>query len=583
MSESIEPSFEIPQPNARGRQALQGFGEAMRHNAFEGDGHFRRVIRRYARPERRPALEAALAAFGQVVLGPLDEVVRKNNEPGNLPQLQRYTGFGERIEAIDHHPSYHEAGRMIYGSGVMAAYAEHPNTLGALSRFYLSSLNGEAGHNCPLACTAGVIRVLQELGSEELKARYLPGFLDAEYDNHLEGAQFLTEVQGGSDVGANATRALRAEDGSFRIYGEKWFCSNIDADVFLMTARVEELGQEGTRGLGLFLVPRLLEDGSVNEFYVRRLKDKLGTRSMASGECDFRGAQAFHMGELGQGFKHMMNLVINTSRLYNAVGCCGVMRRAYLSARLYAEHREAFGQPILNYPLVQETLGDMRAELEAMVSANFHLCALQDRLDEGEASEQEAAFLRMAININKSRTAISARQACVQGIEVLGGNGAIESFSVLPRLLRDAIVYENWEGTHNTLYMQVLRDMHRYRVHAGFFAYLSGLLDQVQGAEYERAEELSRALGELSAQVDRVLSLNQASASLAMRELVDQLATLFYGVVRVWERDGGALDGEDEAVDRASVEHFLDRGVREPRGVDESGYLRRLQTLAMRR
>lgn len=581
MSDARDLSFETPEPNARGRQAINNFGEAMRHNAYQADAHFQRVIRRYARPERLEALEGALNAFGEVVLGELDDVVRKNNEPGNLPQLNRYTGFGERIEQIDHHPSYHEAGRYIYGSGVMAAYAEHPNNMGALSRFYLSSLNGEAGHNCPLACTAGVIRVLQELGTDELKARYLPGFLDADYAKHREGAQFLTEIQGGSDVGANGTRAVRQEDGSYQIYGEKWFCSNIDADVFLMTARLEELG-EGTRGLGLFLVPRHLEDGSVNEFYVRRLKDKLGTRSMASGECDFRGAQAFHMGEVGEGFKHMMNLVINTSRLYNAVGCCGVMRRAYITAKLYADHREAFGQTIINYPLVQETLADVRAELEAMVSANFHLTALQDRLDDGKASEREAQFLRMAININKSRTAMSARWACVQGIEVLGGNGAIESFSVLPRLLRDAIVYENWEGTHNTLYMQVLRDMHRYKVHGGFFAYLSGLLDEVQGSEKARADELAQVLGELSAQVDRVLSLNPASASLAMRTLVDDLAYLLYAVVRVWERDSVELGGSEEAMDLASLEHFLDLRVRDMRRADDAGYLKRLQTLAAR-
>src|SRR5690606_34477493 len=134
---------------------------------------------------------------------------------------------------------------------------------------------------------------------------------------------------------------------------------NIDADIFLMTARLEgDDGQaatasgqatSGTAGLGLFLVPRLLDDGRVNAFYIRRLKDKLGTRSMASGECDFNGAVAFHMGPLGSNFKNMMELVINTSRLYNAVGCCGVMHRALVVAQGYAAHRRAFGAPILEY------------------------------------------------------------------------------------------------------------------------------------------------------------------------------------------------------------------------------------------
>src|SRR5690606_16204596 len=133
----------------------------------------------------------------------------------------------------------------------------------------------------------------------------------------------------------------QADDGTWRIFGEKWFCSNIDADVFLMTARPEGAGA-GTSGLGLFLVPRHLDDGRVNGFYVRRLKDKLGTRSMASGECDFNDAVAYHMGPVGSGFKNMMQLVINTSRLFNAVGCVGVMRRALVTARQYAKYRRAF-------------------------------------------------------------------------------------------------------------------------------------------------------------------------------------------------------------------------------------------------
>ena len=562
MSEEQELGFFIPESSRQGREALEEFAaEVSEQNAYDGDEHFRRLVNFYAREDRVDQLDGALSEFGQVMFGPLDDLVRQNNAQGNEPQLDRWSDYGARKEEIDHHPTYHEAGRYIYGSGVMAAYEDFPNSMGALSRFYVSGQNGEAGHNCPLACTAGVIRVLQTVADDELRDRYLDGFLNPEYGEHLEGAQFLTEVQGGSDVGANGTRATRADDGTWRIDGEKWFCSNVDGDIFLMTARIDELDEEGTAGLGLFLVPRTLEDGQVNGFYIRRLKEKLGTRSMASGECDFKGAVAWHIGELGEGFKHMMNHVINTSRLYNAVGCCSMGRRAFVTARAYARHREAFGHAIGNYPLVQETLADMRAETELMLSGTMHLVAMQDRIDAGETSDEEEQFFRMALNINKARTAKSAREVVVDGIEVLGGNGAIETFSVLPRLLRDAVVYENWEGTHNTLYMQVWRDMKRYGVHEGFFGYLESLIDEISdNPEVEQTGELAERLDGLQQDTMEVLERPMASASLAMRRLVDDLAYTFYAVVRAWER--GSFGEQEGEYGDAVLEHFMDRRLR---------------------
>ena len=580
MTEKLTTGFEIQPAASEARADLEAFAESLRHNAYDADRHLRRLVEYYATDDRYDELDASLREFGEVIMGRLDDLVRENNAPGNLPRTDRWSDYGARTEEVDHHPTYHEAGKYIYGSGMMAAYADHPNSMGALTRFYLSSINGEAGHNCPLACTAGVIRVLQELADDELKERFLPGFLNPEYGEHNEGAQFLTEIQGGSDVGKNGVRAVRGDDGTWQLFGEKWFCSNIDADVFLMTARIDELDEEGTAGLGLFLVPRQLESGEVNGFYLRRLKDKLGTRSMASGECDFEGAVAYHMGEVGDGFKHMMEFVINTSRLYNAVGCCGMMRRSYVTARAYADHRRAFGHPIADYPLVQETLANMRADSETLLSGTMHLAAMQDRLDAGEATDEEKAFFRMALNLNKARTAKTARWACVEGIEILGGNGAIETFSVLPRLLRDSIVFENWEGTHNTLYMQVLRDMKRYAVHQGFFSYLDGLLDEIsESPEGERAAELADLLTALEADTTEVLERPTASASLTMRRLVDDLVYAFYAVVRTWERACFGAD-EDEAAE-ASLDHFMDRHLRPDQpDVGDLTYLERIGLLS---
>jgi alkylation response protein AidB-like acyl-CoA dehydrogenase len=573
MSDDGQISYE---GHREGRAALEAWDEAKPANAYEADPHLRRILEVYRDPEKHAELADELEAFGAQVAGPIDELVRQNDKRRNHPQMKRYTDYGRRIEQIDHHPSYHEAGRYIYGSGMMSAYAEHPNSLGVLTRFYLSSYNSEAGHNCPAACTAGVIRVLQDLADDELREQYLPGFLDADYDNHNEGAQFMTEVQGGSDVGKNACRAVRADDGSYRIWGEKWFCSNIDADVFLMTARFGE-EVEGTSGLGLFFVPRELDDGSVNNFEIRRLKDKIGTRTMASAECDFEGAHAYHMGAEEDGFKNMMNYVINTSRLWNAVACIGSARRSYVTGQSYAEFREAFGRPILQYPLIQETLADMKAEIDASVSGTMHMVGLQDRKDAGQTSDIEDQFFRMALNLNKVRTAKLARWAAVQGIEVLGGNGAIETFSVLPRLLRDSIVTENWEGTHNTLQMQIMRDMQKYRLHEGFFAYLRELTAEVRPADEQLAETVQQGLGEAIEQLAELPELDQGAATLVMRPLMDRLAYLMYASVRLWER---ANHDQDDPVDRASLEHFVATRLGEQRDRSSADYLDRIATLA---
>lgn len=358
----------------------------------------------------------------------------------------------------------------------MAAYAAIPNPHPfILSLFYLSAHVGEGGHNCPLACTAGAIRALQSLGTDEQKAAWLPRLLTPVYGDHCAGAQFLTEVQGGSDVGANAVVAHREAGGSWRITGEKWFCSSADADLFLVTARPEGAA-EGTKGLGLFLVPRRI-GGEPNGFVLKRLKDKLGTRSMVTAEIGFEGAYAEQLGPLERGFRNTMELIIDTSRLYNAFACAALAHRAYLVARGYAEHRRAFGETIIRYPLVKETLAMIRADAEAALAGSFWLAQIQQRVDSGEGPDDETAFLRMGLNLNKVRTSYLSHDAITRAIEILGGNGTIETFSVLPRLLRDNVVFENWEGTNHTLRMQVLNDALRLGLHDGFFAQLEERLE----------------------------------------------------------------------------------------------------------
>ena len=353
----------------KGRDDLLAFEAGQPENFFTADPHLRRIIARWAGEETLERWRPDLERFGAETAGPVDAAVRLNDLPHNLPRLDRWGPYGERKEEIEFHPSYHEAGRYIYGSGVVAALGEEGGNLRSMVLSFISGLNGEAGHNCPVACTLGVVKSLQAIGSDELKERYLPRLLSTDYERLAHGAQFLTEVQGRSDVGANAVRAQPepGREGVWRIYGEKWFCSNATADLILITARPEG-AREGTKGLGLFLVPRRLPDRSLNRYFLRRTKEKLGTRTMASAEIDFEGALAYQLGRLEDGFKNMRRLVINTSRLSNGVGTAATARRACHVAFGYARRRRAFGERIIDYPMVQETLADMWSETAAAMS-----------------------------------------------------------------------------------------------------------------------------------------------------------------------------------------------------------------------
>ena len=394
---------------------------------------------------RDDEVDGRLRAFGRVVAEVIEPRVAMLEAERGLPATD-----GARVEFAD---AYAEVGRAVWGSGVVGAGAFEQAAL-----LYLLTHAGEGGHACPVVCTAGLVRALRVHGSSELRERFLPPLLERDYDRAERGAQFLTERHGGSDVGANRVEALHDGD-MWRLRGEKWFCSVADADQFVVTARVPG-GGDGTRGIGCFLVPRRV-DGDVNGFRIRRLKDKLGTRALATGEVEFEGAIGFPVGAVEDGFRIAAGVVLNTSRWLNAFGSAGLMRRAYLEALAFSREREAFGRRVVEFPLVRENLAVMRVEAQAALASSLELTQLVERIDDGTATEEDVAWHRVLVNANKFVTSLAATGVVRRGIEALGGNGTIEDFSPLPRLYRDAIVFESWEGTHNVLCAQVLRDLGR--------------------------------------------------------------------------------------------------------------------------
>jgi acyl-CoA dehydrogenase len=566
-------------PN-QARAALVAFEAAQRPNYFTSDVQLQRLLMASLGPDRYATHLEHFTRFGDVAASTLDAAAIANNEAPNLPRLDRWSPYGERLEAIANHPSYDVCGKAIYEDGeVVAAYREPASNARALALFYLSSHAGEAGHNCPVACTAGVVKSLRARGSEALQALYLPGLLEARYPDRLDGAQFMTELQGGSDVGQNAVVATPDPDAPedlgttrWRLTGEKWFCSNAEADLILMTARWSDT-RKGTSGLGLFLVPRLLPpgvglaEGSLNHYRLRRLKDKLGTRSMPSAEIDFEGAIAFAVGPVEDGFKTMMTHVIQTSRVYNSFAVAANARRARLIAQSYARHRLAFGRPIADFPLVQLMLAECRALGQSSLAAAMYLARLLDDAERGALGADARSFFRVAANLTKMRSSQHSHRAVMLGIETLGGNGAIESFSILPRLIRDNIVCENWEGTHNTLIAQTVRDLSSPELAAGFFGHLAELFGRV--ATSFPGTALLTALDEAHrASVAGVRELAAISdpglAAYALKPHAERLADLFFALA--WAEDiATERSAERKAVELDALSVFVDLRLRSAR------------------
>ncbi len=445
---------------AEAREQFAAWKSRYPENPFAADRHLEAVNRRYLDRDRLKKLGEAGMEFGALAPRLAAAIELYESRP---PELVKYDGAGNAIEAVRFSDGYHDAGRLVWGSGLLRAARQPGMSFEQASLFYLASLEGEMGHMCAATCTTGLIRVLRRRASQELQDRHLPALTEIDYDKADRGAQYLTEVQGGSDVGAVASEVTPDRDGTYRISGEKWFCSVADADQFLLLARPPD-APPGTAGLGCFLVPRHIE-GRPNGFSIRRLKDKLGTTSMASAEIDFTDSVAYLVGGIDEGFKIMVTAMLNSSRWLNAIGDVGIMRRAYLEAANYAAVRTAFGRRIAEFPLVRSQLAAIKAEWLAALHSTWALTHLDEVVDLAAAGhpidDADTGFHRYLVNANKLGCALAATDTVRRALEVLGGNGTIEDFSVLPRLLRDAVVYEQWEGTHNVLTAQVLRDVGR--------------------------------------------------------------------------------------------------------------------------
>lgn len=372
------------------------------------------------------------------------------------PQLRSHDASGHRIDEVEFHPSYHQLMQKTISAGI-ASFPEKSNQdrnyhLKRAVGMYLISQN-EAGHGCPISMTYASVPALRhnpalsELYEPLLRSHEYSGKLGPPSTKHsMTAGMGMTEKQGGSDVRSNTTVAVATDGPESIITGHKWFCSAPMSDIFLILAQ-----DQG--GLSCYMVPRILEDGSRNNFSIQRLKDKLGNRSNASSEVEFDNTVGYLVGEPGRGVKTIFEMV-GFCRFDSMLGSAAQMRQALVQALHYARNRKAFGMTLIDHDLMQNVLVDLTVESEAATLAFLRLA----QADDYATSDSEAEFRRIALAVLKFLICKRAPGYMAEALECLGGNGYVED-SITARLFRESALNGIWEGSGNVNALDVLRAM----------------------------------------------------------------------------------------------------------------------------
>ena len=517
-------------------------------NFYDADPHLRFLLRRRLSAEELAAGEPLLRALGARLGGEIEDFAAEADR--HTPELRRRDKRGERVDEIVPSRAYRELERIFYCEYGLHALAlrpglVHPDRPASLvlndALIYLGE-QSESGLFCPLSMTRALTRTLLKYATPAIVDAYLPGLTATEPETFQTGAMFMTEKQGGSDLGLVETtaRPSATHDGWWELDGDKWFCSNAGADLILTLARPEGAGP-GTRGLGLFLVPRLLPDGTRNRYAIERVKDKLGIRSFASGEVTFAGTLAHLIGGPGEGWLQMTEM-LNVTRLACASAAAALARRAFLEALTHARGRVAFGKPLADHPLMREQLLDMLLDVEAFTALYFEGAAQLQAADAGDDAEARL-LARVLTPLAKYHVSEEARRVVAEGMEVRGGNSFIQEWPD-GRLLRDVHVQAIWEGTGNIAALDVGRAIAREGAGTALLANLRRRMAAVTDAQVARAARLvDGALARMGATLARTAGMAPDERELLMKRLTRDLARLTSAALLVEDADALAREG----------------------------------------
>ncbi|MCU1380602.1 MAG: acyl-CoA dehydrogenase domain protein [Acidimicrobiales bacterium] len=528
-----------------------GLDSAVGQNWYDLDPELRARIEADCPPEDLDWAHDTLHDFGALVGG---RVARNADViDANPPQLVRWDRWANEVDEVVHHPATRDSKAALWEAGYVSGFAAHEQArarptpavvLGASS--YLLA-QADTGMVCSLGMTSGVAGLVQAYAPAAVRDRLLAGLRASDLDGGVDGSMFLTERDGGSDLGRTVHCTARdIGDGHVLIDGEKWFCSNIDGAAIVLLARPEG-APEGPGGLGLYLVPRELDDGSRNNVVMRRLKPKLGTKSVPTGEVEFHGALGYALrsqaadgtaatSDVG-GLNRMMEMV-NGSRFGVAMMGLGIARRSFLEAAIWAHHRTAKGRLLVDLPLAREQLVDALVELEAAMALGFE-CAAASRREDG------TRLRRIVVPAAKVRLCRLGVELASFAIELHGGNGYCEDWG-LTRQLRDAQCHPIWEGSENICALDVLRAVRRDAAHEAVLSRIDACLSVAAEAPpftAEAAKAIIAARDDLAAHVDAVPAMEGERAEAGAGRLTAMLVETLSAALLLEQSAGDVRKG----------------------------------------
>lgn len=456
-------------------------------NQYRDDRFLRDYLRRKLPPDVLRDIDGELDHMGELAGGELYQIQLEDRL--HEPVLTQWDAWGNRIDRIDVSPLWQKAASIAARSGLVAIPYEMKHgphsRVHQFAAVYLFHPSTDV-YTCPLAMTDGAARTLLTTQQQEVIERALPRITSRDPARAWTSGQWMTETTGGSDVGATLTSAVREEDGTWRLYGKKWFTSAITSQMALTLARPEGNGPGGS-GLAMFYVETRDANGRLNGIRVERLKDKLGTRKVPTAELYLDGTRATLLGEPRNGTRAIEPMLVIT-RAWNSVTSVAFMRRGIALARSYAQERRAFGKRLAELPLHVDTLATLEAETRGAFLLAFELVELIGLQEAGEISSEQKALLRLLTPIAKLLTAKQAVSVVSEAIEAFGGAGYVEDTGV-PVLLRDTQVLPIWEGTTNVLSLDAV-------LRGDPVAGLAALTARVRAAVSAATDSALRALGE---------------------------------------------------------------------------------------
>ncbi|WP_223589732.1 acyl-CoA dehydrogenase family protein [Neobacillus bataviensis] len=446
-------------------------------------------------------LHENILSFSPTVSTKWNQLAERIARPEVRPYMLHYDAFNHRIDRIVRPMEVHQLERGVFGEGLFSSKMTHWESF--VKRMLIHQI-GEGGVTCPLTCTHGLVALLEQFPNEEYPElqeilQHTKEGIDGEF---AIGAQFMSEIQGGSDLPANVLEAV--QDGkNYRLYGNKFFCSAAHADYSVVTAKIS-----GTDKVSTFIVPAWLpgdkEKEKRNGYEINRIKWKLGTAELPTAEIQYNGALAYPIGHKDKGIAVAVGIVLTLSRLEIGIACAGFMLRASREASLYSDFRTVFGKKVNEYPLAASKLRRIEKAAKRTTAGAFKIYDLFLRLEKplnpGIKSDHPIETRKQLFNL---RELILLQKICAtnEGAEILrdtismfAGHGVMEEFSSLPRIFRDVVVNEQWEGPRNLLLTQIYRDLQRV---ADWYSPREFVSSVLKGAHQDSIKKFSEQLEHL--------------------------------------------------------------------------------------